>query len=42
VHVEYGMITGIAESQLGLLNWGKVKGATTADFLIRLLPHKQA
>jgi|GEM_PF-1944313 hypothetical protein len=42
VHVEYGMIVGISESQLGLLNWGKVKGATTADFLIRLLPHKQA
>ena len=42
VHVEYGMITGIAESQLGLLNWGGIKGATTADFLIRLLPKKQA
>ena len=42
VHVEYGMIVGIAESQLGLLNWGTIKGATTADFLIRLLPHKQA
>ena len=42
IHVEYGMITGIAESQLGLLNWGTIKGATTADFLIRLLPHKQA
>jgi hypothetical protein len=42
IHVEYGMITGIAESQLGLLNWGGIKGATTADFLIRLLPKKQA
>jgi len=42
VHVEYGMIVGIAESQLGLLNWGTIKGATSADFLIRLLPHKQA
>jgi len=40
VHVEYGMIVGITESQLGLLNWGTIKGATTADFLIRLLPHK--
>jgi hypothetical protein len=42
VHIEYGMVVGIAESQLGLLNWGTIKGATTADFLIRLLPHKQA
>lgn len=41
VHVEYGMITGIVESSLGLLDWGKVRGATTADFLIRLLPKKQ-
>lgn len=40
VHVEYGVITGITESQLGLLLWGKVKSATSADFLIRLLPHK--
>ena len=40
VHVEYGMIVGITESQLGLLNWGTIKGATTADFLIRLLPKK--
>ena len=42
VHIEYGMVVGIAESQLGLLNWGGIKGATTADFLIRLLPKKQA
>lgn len=40
VHVEYGLITGITESQLGLLQWGNVKAATSADFLIRLLPHK--
>jgi hypothetical protein len=42
VHVEYGMIVGIVEKQLGLLDWGKIKGATSADFLIRLLPHKTA
>jgi len=40
VHVEYGMIVGIVESQIGLLDWGEIKGSTTADFQIRLLPRK--
>ena len=42
VHVEYALITGIAESQLGLLEWGKFTESSkgTADFTIRLLPHK--
>jgi hypothetical protein len=40
VHVEYALITGIAESQLGLLEWGELKAKGTADFTITLLPHK--
>jgi hypothetical protein len=40
VHVEYALITGIAESQLGLLEWGKMTAKGTADFTITLLPHK--
>jgi len=39
VHVEYGLITGIAENALGLLDWGKVKSIGSADFTITLLPH---
>jgi hypothetical protein len=40
VHVEYALITGITESQLGLLEWGELKSKGTADFVITLLPHK--
>ncbi|MGB9176490.1 MAG: hypothetical protein WCB46_07120 [Methanoregula sp.] len=40
VHVKAGLITGIAESQLGLITWGKVKAITEADFTIKLLPHE--
>jgi hypothetical protein len=39
VHVEYGLITGIVENALGLLDWGKVKSIGSADFTITLLPH---
>lgn len=39
VHVEYGLITGIAENALGLLDWGKVKSIGSSDFTITLLPH---
>jgi hypothetical protein len=40
VHVDYALITGIAESQLGLLEWGEMTAKGTADFTITLLPHK--
>jgi hypothetical protein len=40
VHVDYALITGIAESQLGLLEWGELKAKGSADFEIKLLPHK--
>lgn len=40
VHVDYALITGIAESQLGLLEWGELKAKGSADFEITLLPHK--
>jgi hypothetical protein len=40
VHVDYALITGIAESQLGLIEWGKMTAKGTADFIITLLPHK--
>lgn len=40
VHVEYALITGIAESALGLLEWGEMTAKGTADFTITLLPHK--
>ena len=40
VHVKAGVITGIAEAQLGLVTWGKVKAITEADFTIKLLPHE--
>ena len=40
VHVEYALITGIAESALGLIEWGKMTAKGTADFTITLLPHK--
>ena len=38
VQVEYGLITGIAESALGLLDWGKVRAKGEANFIIKLLP----
>lgn len=40
VHVDYALITGIAESALGLLEWGEMTAKGTADFTITLLPHK--
>jgi len=39
VHVEYGLITGIAENALGLLDGGRVRSIGSADFTINLLPH---
>ncbi|MFA5348511.1 MAG: hypothetical protein WC294_11115 [Methanoregula sp.] len=39
VHVYYGLITGIAESALGLLDWGKVHAQGDAVFTINLLPN---
>jgi hypothetical protein len=40
IHVKAGLITGIAESQLGLITWGQVKGIRETDFTIKLLPHE--
>jgi hypothetical protein len=40
LHVKTGLITGIVESQLGLIVWDTVKAITEADFRITLLPHK--
>ena len=40
LHVDYALITGIAESALGLLEWGELKAKGSADFEIELLPHK--
>jgi hypothetical protein len=40
VHVDYALITGITESQLGLVEWGKFTAKGSADFEITLLPHK--
>lgn len=38
--VEYGVITGITESQIGLLTWGKLQATKVSEFTITLLPHK--
>lgn len=40
LNVKYGLITGIAESALGLLEWGQVRTVNEADFTIKLLPHQ--
>lgn len=40
VHVKSGLITGIVENQLGLVDWAKVQAYSEADFTITLLPHK--
>lgn len=42
IHVQAGLITGIVEKELGLIEWGKVKAHTAADFTIKLLPHERA
>lgn len=41
VRVEYALITGIAESALGLLDWGTLKSKKTAEFTVTLLPNKE-
>jgi len=35
-----GLITGIVESQLGLLEWDKIKAVTEFRFAVNLLPNK--
>lgn len=41
VYVKAGVITAITESQIGLIDWGKVRGVTSETFVINLLPHKE-
>lgn len=40
VHVKYGLIAGVVESQEGLIEWGDIQAIGEADFIINLLPHK--
>lgn len=41
IRVEYAMITGIAESALGLLDWGSLKSKKVAEFHMKFLPYKE-
>jgi hypothetical protein len=42
IRIDYAMITGIAESALGLLDWGSLKSKKTKELRIKFLPYKEA